>query len=838
MKPIEELLRNLGRAEVLEFGLVTNRLPSVNIGGKFEPVDDEAPSTEQLLAMLTHMGGSKYVDQLSERPVQWTSRLDGVGLVAVAAIMRKDVVQARFTVARREVPSGRPSGPAPAQEPRLGPVPSTSAPAPALPSRPVPAKPAVAAASASGVVPVAAPAPAPSSPAVATAPPAPARSSSSPVVPAAASSSSPAVASPAAASSSPAAAPSSPALPAPPPPARPSSPKTRSPSSPHVVAAPPPARTGSTPSQKAAVAPSLGAAFATAPMGAQAAAAPPPAQPVAPAAQPAPPAPTANAEEWEDDDEPTVQTLSPPVAPPVGGASAPPGGVAGASAPPAGVSAPPAGVSAPPASSPDDPRPKPARRPEEVSGAPPAPAPAASGAPAAASSGVAAAAAAHSATSPPAASPAAASSAQPRTGVGRRITTPTSVDAVDVEVTASDPGSGAAVPADDEVDDEDNTLERKNAAAQATDRPSATSGLDSFLAAAIAVGASDLHVIAARPVMIRVAGELSARTDPVAPADVERMALDLVPSSLRDLLERDGTCTFVVDRGKQGRARVAVARQRTGYAIFMRLVPHAIPTLASAGLPPSLSTVVRYSMGLVLVTGPIGQGKTTTLAALVDVLNRETSQHILTIEDPLEFVHPRKQALISHREVGLHVRDIEAASRAVLREDANAIVIGEIRDLPTARLAVSAAESGHLVMATMCVPRVARAVDHLIEMFPASEQAQVRAVVASNIRLVTGQRLLPSIDRSRLHAAVEVLPTSISLFSAVRDGRSSQIPVLHHRGRAPGLVRLDESLAELVRSQRVAADVARLHADGAADLDALVGRGSPSSLPPPSSRRG
>jgi twitching motility protein PilT len=369
-----------------------------------------------------------------------------------------------------------------------------------------------------------------------------------------------------------------------------------------------------------------------------------------------------------------------------------------------------------------------------------------------------------------------------------------------------------------------------SAAAPKEERPRADGALVSFLSMAVSARASDLHVVAGRPVLLRVATDLLPRTEPVQPEHVERMARELVPARLRETLEADGSCDFAIEHPTHGRFRVNVSRQRTGYKLSMRVIPREIPTLASLALPEAVGSAAKYAQGLVLVTGPTGHGKTTTLAAIVDILNRDTASHILTIEDPVELVHPRKRSLISQREIGSHGRTFATTLKASLREDADVIVVGELRDVETVRQAIAASENGHLVLATINTPTAARTIDRLVDMFPTAEQPHIRKSVASALRLIIGQRLVPSADRTRLHAAIEMLPSSIALYTLIRDAQTFKIPGLQQRGRVQGVVRLDESLAELVRSQKVTLEVAKQFAESPQELEAHATRSMPAAV--------
>jgi twitching motility protein PilT len=870
MKTIEELLKNLARPEVLEFGLVTNRLPSVNIGGKFEPVDDEAPSTERLMQMLVTMGGSRYVDSLSDKPVQWTTRLDGVGVIAVAAIMRKDVVQARFTVAKREVAAARPSA-GPSSTPSVPSArPSDKAVASASPASGVgvAARPATQQASSrapeSRQVPTAAPSPQPTSTKVG-----PTSGGQPPSGQARAAGAAPASSSTSAAVQ-----------------IQPQAIK-------NVVTTP-----------------------STPPVRAQAPAAPPP------------------EDEWDDDDEPTLQTLSPPVTNPPGGPGGPrpkparrpedaetdasrekaaqdKAAAEKAAAEKAAVekaaqekaaaekaavekaaqekaaaekaaqektAAEKAAQEKAAAEKAAQEKTAAEKAAQEKAAAEKAAAEKVAREKAAAEKAAAEKAAANRAAAEKAAAEKAAAekaaqeraaqekvvaeravreraaaeaqrgkAASPGAIGGRRIATPTSVDAVDVEITTNDGGSGprpVRLDIDLDADGSENTLSVPGAdgvvssetararaggdippsAVAEKDRPrvDVSATIDAFLAMAVAARASDLFIVASRPILLRVATDLIARTQPITADHVERIAKEIVPVRLRETLERDGQCDFAVEHPTYGRFRVNVSRQRTGFKMNLRVIPREIPTIASLGLPDVLAHSLRHQRGLILVTGPAGHGKSTTLAALVDHLNRETARHIMTVEEAIEHVHPRKKGIVSQRDVGLHARSRARTVQTALREDVDTLVISEMRDADAVRHALVACEGGRLVLGAMNMPSAAKTVDRILDLFSPSEEPWVRASLASSLRLIVGQRLVPSADRTRLHAAVELLPGSIGLYTLIRDGRTHQIPELQNRGK--GVVRLDDALAELVRTQKVTPEVAKQFAESPTELAARASR--------------
>ncbi|HKP64465.1 MAG TPA: PilT/PilU family type 4a pilus ATPase [Polyangiales bacterium] len=354
---------------------------------------------------------------------------------------------------------------------------------------------------------------------------------------------------------------------------------------------------------------------------------------------------------------------------------------------------------------------------------------------------------------------------------------------------------------------------------------------DDLLRAALERRASDMLVVAERPVLFRIAGELLPHGAPLPAAEVEAMLATRVPDAKRDELAQAGSCDFGMDHPVYGRFRVNVGRQRTGLKLTARMIGAAIPTLEELGMPLAIRKALHHHQGLIVVTGPTGHGKTTTMAAIVGIINRETTHHVITVEDPIEYTHPFAKAVISQREVGSHTKTFAAALKASLREDPDVIVVGELRDTETVRMALSASETGHLVISTMNTPSAAKAIERLIDLFPPGDQPQVRMTLAGGLRLIISQRLMPTADRKQLCAAAEILPGSTALWSLIRDNRTYQIPSLQQRGKSLGIVRLDDSLAELVRSGRTTLEIARDYADAPQHLEALVA-GRPVQAPP------
>jgi twitching motility protein PilT len=302
---------------------------------------------------------------------------------------------------------------------------------------------------------------------------------------------------------------------------------------------------------------------------------------------------------------------------------------------------------------------------------------------------------------------------------------------------------------------------------------------------------------------------------------------------MRSVLAEQGSCDFALERGEQGRYRVNVARQRSGLKACLRCIPSAVPSLASLGVPADIEKATHHHQGLVLVTGPTGHGKTSTLAAIVDIINSGTTHHVITVEDPVEYVHPRKRAMISQREVGTHTRSFASALKAALREDPDVIVVGELRDTETVRMALAASETGHLVLGTMNTPSAAKTIDRLVDLFPPGDQQQVRMTLAGGLHLIVSQRLVPAADGRSMVAAAELLPGSVALWSLIRDGKTYQIPSLQQRGKGFGIVRLDDSLLDLARAGRITPATAAANAENPDELEAILsGKRAPAAAAP------
>lgn len=339
------------------------------------------------------------------------------------------------------------------------------------------------------------------------------------------------------------------------------------------------------------------------------------------------------------------------------------------------------------------------------------------------------------------------------------------------------------------------------------------SSLSAFIARARGAGASDVHFMSGAPPQMRLVGELRPQGAPLPDAELRSMLEPLLDDAHRRQLEERGYADLAVDLAEAGRLRVNICRQRTGLKGCFRLLRSTPPTLTELGLPDELSRITQQHQGLVVVSGPSAQGKTTTMGALVDLFNAQKAIHIITVEDPVEILHPVKRAVMSQREVGTHTMSFQRALKAALREDPDVIAIGELRDRETVEMALSASETGHLVIATMSAPSGARTIDRLIDMFPPDDQAQVRATLAGALKLVISQRLLPNADGTRRVAAAEMITGNVPLWSLIRDNKLYQLTSLLQRGRAFGMIRIEDSLLALLEQGLITEETALAYAD-------------------------
>ena len=319
--------------------------------------------------------------------------------------------------------------------------------------------------------------------------------------------------------------------------------------------------------------------------------------------------------------------------------------------------------------------------------------------------------------------------------------------------------------------------------------------------------ASDLHVSAGEPPMLRVHGDLARIDHPaLTAADVTALVQSVMKPEQRERFDAEHECDFAYEAEGVGRFRVNVFVQSRGPGAVLRAIPTVIPSIESLGLPAVVRELCDKERGLVLVTGPTGSGKSTTLAAMVDVINSTWEGHILTVEDPIEFVHPPKKCLVNQREVGPHTGSFSAALKSALREDPDVILVGEMRDLETISLALTAAETGHLVFGTLHTSSAPKTIDRIIDVFPAAQQGQIRTMLAESLEAVIAQTLLKKKGGGRI-AAHEILIGTPAVRNLIREGKLHQIPSMMQTGGRVGMQTLDQTLAELVKRGVVDASV-------------------------------
>ena len=324
--------------------------------------------------------------------------------------------------------------------------------------------------------------------------------------------------------------------------------------------------------------------------------------------------------------------------------------------------------------------------------------------------------------------------------------------------------------------------------------------LQTLLCLCITRRASDLHLSSGVPAMLRVDGDLMPLSDDVLTHDDIHAALMTIMSSTQQSnFKRNLECDFSLNIADVSRFRVNVFQQTRGVSAVFRVIPHHMPSLEKLNAPAIFSQLIQSPRGLVLVTGPTGSGKSTTLAAMLHALNRSQSKHIVTLEDPIEFVHTPQQCLIQQREVGTHTHSFANALRAALREDPDVILVGELRDLETIRLAITAAETGHLVLGTLHTSSAAKTMDRIVDVFPAEEKNMVRSMLSESLNAVISQVLCKRQDGQGRVAAYEVMVGTTAVRNLIREGKVAQLYSAIQTGRGVGMQTLDQSLAALVQ---------------------------------------
>jgi twitching motility protein PilT len=333
--------------------------------------------------------------------------------------------------------------------------------------------------------------------------------------------------------------------------------------------------------------------------------------------------------------------------------------------------------------------------------------------------------------------------------------------------------------------------------------------IDAFFKLMNDQGASDLHLVSGQPPVLRIRGEMErVKYKAMDNDELKAMLYEIAPEHKIKDFEETGDVDFGYEIPGIARYRSNFFMQKNGVGAVFRQIPEQIMTAEQLGLPKVISKLASLPRGLVLVTGPTGSGKSTTLAAIIDVANRTRKDHIITIEDPIEFVHQSQSCIVNHREVGIHTRSFSTALRGALREDPDIILVGEMRDLETISLAIEAASTGHLVFGTLHTMSAAKTLDRIIEVFPASEQAQIRSTLSDGIRAVIAQILFKRVDQKSRCVALEILIATPAARNLIREGKTHQIPSTIQTGKKYGMQLLDDSIMELLNKGWISADEA------------------------------
>ncbi len=335
--------------------------------------------------------------------------------------------------------------------------------------------------------------------------------------------------------------------------------------------------------------------------------------------------------------------------------------------------------------------------------------------------------------------------------------------------------------------------------------------IDAFFKYMLENNASDLHLSAGCKPLIRKNGDLEEIKYKALSHEVLKVLLfEILTEAQQEKFLATRDLDFAYELPDAARFRANYFYQKRGLGAVFRVIPAEILSVEQLGLPSNILRFAELNRGLVVVTGPTGSGKSTTLAAIIDYINRERKDHILTIEDPVEFVHSGKGCLVNHREVGSHTESFAAALRAALREDPDVILVGEMRDLETIELALTAAETGHLVFGTLHTSSAAKTVDRIIDAFPANQQAQIRTMLSESLKGVVAQQLMKRIDKSGRVAALEVLVVNSAVANLIREGKTFQIPSMIQTGKGEGMQLMDQALIDLLMEKKVSPEEAYL----------------------------
>jgi twitching motility protein PilT len=358
--------------------------------------------------------------------------------------------------------------------------------------------------------------------------------------------------------------------------------------------------------------------------------------------------------------------------------------------------------------------------------------------------------------------------------------------------------------------------------------PDSIAGLthvDQYLAVAKESSASDIHLsVNSKPIWRRfgILEPIWQQATPLTSHDTETLAMGFLTEPQKEQLASRGDVDFAYSTGI-GRFRASVVRQRTGYDLVFRIISDTVRTMEELGLPEQLRLLTEFHNGLVLVTGSVGSGKSTTLAALVDQINRSRHDHIITLEDPIEYIIPSSSCHVTQREVHTHTKSFANALRGALREDPDVIMVGEMRDLETISLAITASETGHLVLGTLHTSNAARTLDRLLDVFPTDQRDQIRIMVSESLRGIISQQLVPRADGNGRALAIEILMNTPAIGNVIREGKTFMLPGIIQTGKKLGMKLMDDSLIELFQAGIITAEEAVYRAEQKADMMKITG---------------
>ncbi|MBI5055335.1 MAG: type IV pilus twitching motility protein PilT [Nitrospirae bacterium] len=348
-------------------------------------------------------------------------------------------------------------------------------------------------------------------------------------------------------------------------------------------------------------------------------------------------------------------------------------------------------------------------------------------------------------------------------------------------------------------------------------------GIDIYLRHLVENSASDLHLSAGARATIRKYGDLiETPFEQVTNDTLKTLLFEILTEEQQDIFIENKELDFAYEIPEVSRFRVNYFYHRQGIGAAFRTIPTSIPTLYDLGLPLQILRFTNLNKGLVLVTGPTGSGKSTTIATIIDHINSNKKLHIISIEDPIEFIHKDKKCIVNQREVGSHTRSFANALRSALREDPDLILIGEMRDLETIELAITAAETGHLVFATLHTNSAAKTVDRIIDAFPAKQQSQIRTMLSGSLKGIISQELLKRVDKIGRLAAIEILFCNFAVANLIRENKTYQLPSLIQAGRGQGMQLMDQVLMDLLKQNKISAEDAYLKANDKKPFEELL----------------